>query len=359
MTSLRGLIPLCALLVACGRGTQPTPTIGDDASMRTGTPEGWPRVLVVTAGEGPALFLGPESDSPPIGYLSSGVRLRLDGPPVNGRVPVTVAGGMQARGWAQLGRVGLYVTHRGRLDGTPSYVAVGDLVGVTGRTDDGQWRIRVAPWMGREELDRLGPFDATVAADGLTDTAPAGPDAELNAGENRLLPVGTEVPVYDRPGGAVVARIPATDTAHTVVVLRSRGGWNGIRAGVGPYLVGYVQGELAAADAAPQARWTTPTAGADGIPARIAGETGSLHRLAEGTRIRFLDRVIAVARRGAWARELGRVSGGRADVYVAVDDGCALRGLVREDDLLSAEGAATPPASAAPAEPMPAGPSGS
>lgn len=356
-----GSIVLCALAslslaAGCGGGTAAPPTtIGDDDAARSGPPEGWPQVLVVTAGEGPALFLGPESDSPGIGYISPGTRVRLDGPPQNGRVPVTIAGGLSARGWIPLGRVGAYTSQRGRIDGTPTYVGVGDLVGLLERTSGG-FRVQIAPWLGRAENDRLGPWTAELPADWLTDQRPAAGDTELNPGTNKRLPAGREVPVFDRPNGRVIATIPASDPPQTVVVLRERGGWSGVRAGVGPYLVGYVQGELEDADAAPRATWAPEQAAEGGMPARIAEEEGPLHRVAAGTRVRFLDRVIGRLRGEGWARELSRVSDGRVDVYLAVDDATAIRGLVRERDLTAvAEPAATaPPGGAPPAATTPA-----
>jgi hypothetical protein len=323
---------LLASLASCG-GTQPAATLGDDDDARTGPPEGWPRILVVTPGAGPALYLGSDDDSPAIGYVSGGVRVRLDGPPRNGRVPVTVSGGLSARGWMPLSRVGMYVTRRGRVDGTPTYVGVGDLVSLVGRNDDGSWRVSIAPWLGRGENDRLGPFEGTLDADQLSESPAEGPDTGLNPGENHLLPAGREVPVYDRANGRVIATIPAADTAHTVVVLRTRRGWNGIRAGVGPYLIGYVQGELEAAEGPPTITYE-PRARVEGQPPqRIQEEQGTLYTVRSGARIRFLDRVIARTRGDGYARELGRVGEGQVDAYVAVDDSCAIRGLVRSRDL--------------------------
>jgi hypothetical protein len=317
----------------CGGSQAASRTIGDDDAARTGAPEGWPRVLVATHGSGPALYLGPEGDAPAIGYVSPGVRVRLDGPPREGRVPVTVAGGLIARGWMPLGRVGAYLARRARLAGTPTYVGVGDLVSILGRNDDGSFRVEVAPWLGREENDRLGPWTATVPAEWLTSTRPEGPDTGLSQGENRRLPAGQSVEVFDRPNGRVVGRIPAADPPHTVVVLRSRNGWHGIRAGVGPYLVGYVRVELEPADGPPRATWSPPATREDRMPHRIAEDEGPLRRVRPGTRVRFLDRVIARLRSGGWARELGRTRDGRIDVYVAVDDASAVRGLVRARDL--------------------------
>lgn len=328
-------------LAACGGGgsqSASTTTIGDDSAARSGPPEGWPRVLVVTPGPGPALFLGPEDDSPPIGFVTTGTRVRLDGPPRNGRVPVTVAGGLSARGWIPLGRIGAYTAQRGRIEGTPTYVGVGDLVSIVERTGEG-FRVQVAPWMGREENDRLGPWTGVVPADWLTPDRPAAGDTGLNEGTSKRLPAGREVPVYDRPNGRVIATIPATDPPQTIVVLRERSGWAGVRAGVGPFLVGYVQGELADAEGAPRASWEPPSGtGGDSAPQRIQEEEGTLYRVRRGTRVRFLDRVIGRLRTEGWARELGRVSDGRIDVYVAVDDSTALRGLVRERDLTAAQG---------------------
>src|SRR5688572_28415821 len=143
MLRLQAAIAVVFVLVAtsCG-GTRPPPTIGDDTAARTGPPQGWPGVLVVAPGAGPALYLGPESDSPAIGYLSPGVRVRLDGPPQNGRLPVTVGGGLSARGWIPIARLGAYTTQRGRIDGTPTYVGVGDLVTLVERNGDGSWRVQ-------------------------------------------------------------------------------------------------------------------------------------------------------------------------------------------------------------------------
>lgn len=336
LASFASLLVLASLaacsLTACG-GTQPARTVGDDDAARTGPPEGWPRILIVTPGTGPALYLGPDVDSPAIGYVSQGVRVRLDGPPRGERVPVTVSGGLSARGWMPLSRVGAYVTRRGRVDGTPTYVGVGDLVSLLGRNEDGSWRASIAPWLGRGENDRLGPFEGNLDADQIGDAPAEGPDTGLNAGENKLLPAGREVPVYDRPNGRVVATIPAADTPHTVVVLRTRRGWNGIRAGVGPYLIGYVQGELEPADGPPAITWT-PSVRVEGQPPqRIQEEQGPMYTVRPGARIRFLDRVIARTRGPGYARELGRVGEGQLDAYVAVDDSCAIRGLVRQRDL--------------------------
>jgi hypothetical protein len=328
------LLCLAACVASCGGASRAsTATIGTDDDARTGAPEGWPRVLVVMPGSGPALYLGSEDESPAIGYVTGGTRVRIDGPPRNGRVPVTVAGGLAARGWVPLGRVGAYVTQRGRIEETPTYVGIGDLVGILEQTDGG-FRVQVGPWLGRAENDRLGPWTATLPASWLGADRASEPDTSLTPGENRRLPAGQEVAVYDRPNGRVLSTLPAADPPHTVVVLRERAGWAGIRAGVGPYLVGYIRSEqLTAAEGPPRATYQPARAGADGMPARIGAEDGTLHRVSQGARVRFLDRTIARLRSTGWAREIGRVGDGRLDLYVAVDDSMAIRGLVRERDL--------------------------
>ncbi len=330
---LLGYVIASLCMAGCGgRSSAPPTAIGSDDSARTGAPDGWPRVLVVGPGTGPALFLGPENESPAIGYISTGTRVRIDGPPQNRRVPVTVAGGLSARGWIPLGRVGAYTSQRGRIEGTPTYVGVGDFVSILDRTERG-FRVEIAPWLGRTEEDRLGPWTAELPADWLTDERPSGADSGLNPGANKRLPLGREIPVYDRPNGSVIATIPPSDPPHTIVALREQNGWSGVRVGVGPFLVGYVQGEFEAAEAAPAAVWQAPRAADGEMPIRIAEEQGLLHRVSAGTRVKFLDRVIGRLRGQGWARELSRVSGGRVDVFIAIDDSTAIRGLVQEGEL--------------------------
>ena len=341
MPKLAIVLLFSVLIASCGGGAASSagPTLGDETTARTGPPEGWPRVLRALPGEGPALFLGPESDSPALGYVSGGTRVRIDGGPVNGRVPVTVAGGMTVRAWMPLSRLALYATRRGRIPETPTYLAVGDPVSIVSREPDRSWRVQIGPWLGRGESDRLGPRPATLSADWLSETPPEGRDTGLNPGENRLVPGGREIPVYDRARGQVIATLPAIDPPHTVVVLRARSGWSGVRVGVGPYLVGYVQGELGEAAEAPPAPVWTPDHAAEGeAPISIQNEEGPLRRIRAGARVRFVDRVIARLRTDAWARELGTAPGGRLDVYIAADDGCAIRGAVRPRDVLEADG---------------------
>lgn len=336
------VIPACGGTSA-GTRTAATPVVSEaDATEETrdGPPEGWPRILEFVGGAEPALYYGPGADAPALGYVSDGVRARLESSPENGRVLVTVAGALSIRAWVPLTRLSAYVTQRGRVDGTPTYVAPGDRVSILGRNPDGSFRVSVAPWLGRSESDRLGPWEGTLPAASIATEAPE--RGELNPGENRLLG-GGETAVYDRPGGTIIATIPPAEPQHVAVVLRSRGGWSGVRIGVGPYIVGYVQGELAAAAGAPSALYHPAELAEGAMPQRIADETGTLHRVAAGTRIRFVDRIVGRLRSEGWARAISQVGEGDADVYMAIDNGVAVRGLVPASALRAApEGGATP-----------------
>lgn len=330
-------------LVACGR---PPPPTGLNIP-RGQPPDGWPSVLVSLRGRAPALYAGPEDAAPAFGHLGDGARVRVEGPPSGQRIPVTVGGGMVVRAWAQLNRLAAFTTRRGRVDGTPVYVGVGDPVSILGRQDDGSYRVIVRPRLGRPEIDdTLVGYAATMAADWLNEGSGETVDEGLTPGEPMRLPPGQETLLYDRPGGSVVARLPALDPPLTVVVLRRREGWSGVRIGVGPFLAGYVQAELAPSTM--EAVGERPRRSAtEGIPRRIAAETGPLHRVRAGTRVRFYGEEVATLRRDGWARELSPRQGNEADVYVAVDDGVAIRGVVPVsaltpvEDGASAGGAAT------------------
>jgi hypothetical protein len=293
-------------------------------------------VLVTTGGRAPALFAGPDEAAPAFGHLGEGMRVRVEGPLQGQRVPVTVGGSMVVRAWAQVNRLAAATTRRGRVEGTPVFVGVADPVSLVGRDGDA-FRVVVRPRLGRPEVDdTLVGYGATLASDWIAEGEVGAADAGLNPGEPMRLPAGQEVPLYDRPGGNVVARLPPLDPPLTVMVLRNRDGWNGVRVGVGPFLVGYVQGTLEPSTA--EALGTRPTRReTDGMPTRIANETGTLFRVAAGTHVMFYGEDVATLRRDGWARELSPRQGDQADVYVAVDDGVAIRGVVPVSSLTPVE----------------------
>lgn len=329
-----------ALTVGCGGGNAASgPATRSTAASAEGPPPGWPAVLQVGPPQGPlpALYLAGDEHAPPFGYLSEGVRVRVNGAPVGGRLPVTVGGRMIVHGWVPLARLRAFVNQRGRIEGTPAFLGIGDPVGIVSQSSDGSFRVEIRPRLGREGAADLGPFIGSVPADWLVDHAEGEGDPGLTPGEFRRLPAGTEVPVYDRPGGAVIARLPALDPPLTVVVIRSQNGWNGVRVGVGPFFVGYIQGELEASSADQLGTRPVPESievESGHMPERIAVEEGALFRVQAGTWIRFYDEQVARLRETGWAREMTRTTGSDdVDVYVAVDDGVAVRGVVSQSAL--------------------------
>lgn len=348
LASFALLLALCLAAPGCRRGQTSTEVdeAGTGGSDGTSTepgppPADWPRILVVGPGTGPALYLGAEESAPAVGYLNPGVRIRLESAPSNGRIEALVAGPMATKAWIPLSRVAAYAQERGRVEGTRAYLGPNDLVGIMGTTGD-QMRIEVRPWLGGANV--LGPFVGTFPRDKVAAEQVEGAEG-VSDGQCYRLPAGQTLPVYEQPStaGTPTATLPALDPPLPVVVLRERGGWFGVRAGYGPYLTGYVQGQLTPCQGAmPAPEPMSPASGGE-RPYWMSQENGALHRVAPGTRVRFHGHTIARLREQGWARELGRQDGGMVDVFVAVNDDVALRGLVPEDSLTLVEGQPTAP----------------
>jgi len=147
LTYLGPVLVLAVVLAApgCRRASAgPDEGTGEDTSSGAGSsgaeeaaepgppPEDWPRILVVVPGSGPALYLGHESDAPAVGYLGSGVRVRLESAPMNGRIEVLVGGARATKGWVPITRLGGYAQQRGRVEGTRAYLGPNDLVSIAG-----------------------------------------------------------------------------------------------------------------------------------------------------------------------------------------------------------------------------------
>lgn len=313
--------------------------VAEEAAQPPG--EGWPRVLVTGPGTGPALYLGNASSAPGVGYLNPGVRVRLESAPINGRVQVLVGGGLATKGWVPLSRLGGYAQERGRVEGTRAYLAPGDFVSIQGPAETaGQMRIEARPWLGGTnfisptgEEGFVGTFDASK----ISDRPPEGDVEGVSPGECFRLPAGQTVAVTERPNGETLAILPALDPPLAVTVLRQRDDLFGVRAGYGPYLTGYVRGALTPCDGAAPTPEPAAPSGDGERPYWMSQETGNLYRVASGTAIGSHDRAIARLRTEGWARELGRQEGGLVDCFIAVDDGVAIRGLVRESHLTLVE----------------------
>lgn len=337
------------LLGGCARGTGEEGAGGGASAggeqASAGPPADWPRVLVVgpPANE-PALYLGAAEDAPAFGYVNPGVRVRLESAPQSGRIEALVAGPLPTKGWLPLTRVAAIAQQRGRVEGTPFYLGPNDYVNVLGPDGQGRMRVAVRPWLGGGTfLDpRVGTFPADQLGDRPVDPATVEQPTE---GTCYRLPPGQTVPIFDRPGGQPVASLPPQDPPATVVVLRERAPWYGVRAGYGPYIVGYVQAPLTPCGGPrPAATPMVPPSGG-GMPYWMTQEHGPLYRVAAGTRVTFGGQTIARLRDQGWAREIGR-EGDQVDVFVAVNDDVALRGLVPASALTLVESgpAAAPPA---------------
>lgn len=328
------LASLALAMAGCGARGSSGSTAGGDDEAEAGA-SGWPTVLISRAGDGPALYAGADADAPAFGYLSEGVRLRLDSAPTSGRILVTVGGSVVVHGWVPLSRMQAYTNERGRIDGTPIFLGVGDPVGFVATAPDGAVQVELRARLGREGAEDLGPFVGTVPLGWLVDRPTVETDDGLDAGTPMLLPAATEVGLYDRPNGNIIVTLPVLDPPLTVVSLRDRSGWHGVRVGVGPFLVGYVHADLEPSTA--EAIGTRPglpsVADSDGTPARIAmEEDGTLVRVDSGTRVRFYGDEVARLRAQGWARELGR-DGDEVDAFIAVDNGVAVRGIISADSV--------------------------
>lgn len=304
----------------------------DLTALRRPPPPEWPRVLVAAPGTGPALYLGPASSDPALGYLEPGVRVRLDSAPIQGRVEVLVGGDLPARGWVPLARLGQHVGTRGRIGDTVAYVAPNDVVGFVEPL--GAEGFRVAARVPLRGGEVLGPFLGELPAAQLSDRPFEGDLPGLTPGDCYRLPPDQDVALYAEIGDEPALALPALDPPLEVTVLRRQAEWYGVRAGYGPYVTGYLRGDLTPCE-------EDPVDPEDELPVWMSRESGPLFRVAAGTRVAFNARTIARLRTGGWARALASTDTPLVDVFVAVDDSMALRGLVPQGALTRAGSFAT------------------
>lgn len=311
---------------AAAPGQDPTPT-----EPQSPPPSDWPDRLVAGPGTGPALFVTGDAQAPAVGYVSPGVAFTVTGAPEGQRVPVRIDGPLEVRAWLAMERLAGRVHERGRVGKAPGYVGPNDVVRIVGDGGEGLLRIELRPPL--REGHELPPMEAIYPADRIgaqrVDPSRAkGP----SPGTAVTLPSGEPVPVYDRPGGDVVATLPDLDPPLTLVKVVERGEWSGVRVGTGPYLVGFVNVPLTSASEPPR-REEDPLAHpttASSVPLRLQTEPDQpLRRVKVDTPIRFNGRTVAVVRQPALAREMVRhEAAGQVDVFVAADDDVAVRGMV-------------------------------
>lgn len=331
--------------------------------------------MLVSADDRPALFIRPEPDSALIGYLADDVLLELAGSIEHGRVPVRVDGSLRARGYVPQEWLRLRVQRRGRVRGTPVYVGPGDRVRVLGNEPGApdRFRVEVTPRVGARELGR---YEGSYPSVGLAARAPEATAEAPDPGVAYQVPAALPLPLFEVPGGPLVAELPAQPVATDVRVISEQDGWLAVRVGTGPYLIGWthlslhkLEGESAAPAAPPTAApavstpldaSTTPAVASpngqtpsevasQGVPARLVNEPGELRRVAAHSKVVFGEQVIGVFKAEGWARVLYTYPNGFADVFAAADDRVAIRGLMRTVDLLPVQVA--PAQTVVPAQP--------
>ena len=354
---------LLSISVACGGGGAATTETETDPAGETGTtggemsagassamedPERWPRDFVTGPGGGPALYLSADPDAAAVGYVSPDVGFRIAGFPREGRIPVRINGGLKVKAWLTTDRMSLYAQQAQRIEGTPTYLGAGDAVRVIGPDEaPGMLRVEITPNLGRGPEHGMPSFPAVIADTMLGTTPPA--DAEpVRPGPAHALPANTEVQIFATPDSPI-ATIPAMENPPIVSLIRARGRWKKVLVGTGPYIMGYVNVDLTPVENydEPAARPSTPIGE---VPLRLQNDQQhALWRVAEGARIRSQGRIFTIVDGPAYARELERFEDDNTvDVFVAVDDDVAVRGLVRIRDLQPVETDTTPPAEAQP-----------
>jgi hypothetical protein len=353
IATLWGILLAVAVGLGCGGAKRQTASTASErpraeAGKAGGTaeatevrprPSDWPKDFIAGPGSGPALYLGPEGDSAAIGYVSPGIRMRIASAPNNERIKVLIAEGMKVRGWLTLSRLALRVHKKGSIAGAPVSVGPGDVVGVAGETDkDGLLRLKVRPRFARLPEDAFEPYTGIYPANRLgAKQAPEGAKP-LPSGTPMRLPADKKVKIYDKPGGKVVATLPALDPPLTVIQRVKKGPWKGVRAGAGPYLKGWLDAELSQADGNSSGTAPDPLTyekGSGPVPLRLQSEKDRpLWKVPAGTRVRFEDTTVAMLSKDGFAREMNRYEDdGEVDVFVAADDAVAVRGIVQIDAL--------------------------
>ncbi|HEY6878924.1 MAG TPA: hypothetical protein VI299_12930 [Polyangiales bacterium] len=296
-----------------------------------------PSPILIDAPDRPALFLDSSADAAQIGYLGDDVPLEITGRAREGRVPVRIDGALRTRGFVDVERLTLRVQRRGRIRGTPIYVGPNDVVGIRGKVGRRSSVRAQARLHGRA----LGPsYEGTYPREGLAVTSAPLDAQPPDVGEPYVVPAATAVPLHEAPDTAQAYELPPQHESYEVRVLNRAQHWLAVRAGEGPYLIGWTPLALERAHAevpSAHARHGSDTPGSasgTSLPVRLVNEPGALKRVAAGSKVVFGDQVIGVLKRDGYARVVQEYQqAGYADVFVAADDQVALRGLVRASDL--------------------------
>ena len=311
---------------------------GESAIGQNDRASGFPQEMLLAHTDQPAFFLSAQPDAAIVGFGSDELAVKLEGSPAGDRVRVRVEGPLEVTAFVPKELLMLRVQRRGQVRGTPVYLAPNHAVQVLGNADaKGRLRVRAAATVMGESLE---PMEGTFPSSGLA-ARPAPESAQQPAeGQAKLVPANRELRLLDRPHGTLTVVVPGKPAPWAIRALGQRDGFTAVRAGEGPFLVGYTDLSLAPAPtptshAAPPVHAKKPKATGGAVPARLLRETGPLRRVKRGARLRFDGQDIATFHAAGYARVLARYPNGELDVFAAVDDTVALRGLLRHDDLTS------------------------
>lgn len=326
-------------LAGCAGTRRQDPQAARPSRRTSADDEQLPEQMLLAYTDKPVFFTGPEPDAGVVGFGSPDLLLTITGPAIQGRLPVRVEGPLEVSAFVPEELLILRVQRRGQVRGTPAYVAPDHALRVLGTAEDSaRWRVLVIPVLLGEALDPMvGSYPKRGLAPQLAPAA-AEPPAE---GEAALVPAGIPLRLYDQPDGQLVYRVKARSEPWPLRVLGVRGGMTAIRAGEGPFLVGYTEAPLLPAEGVtPNVRDPRPRKPAvrkQAIPARLLRETGPLKRVVRGAELRFDGQVIGRFREPGYARVLAKYPNGELDVFAAIDDSVALRGLLRANEVTALE----------------------
>lgn len=321
------------VVLALGAAIVATPSPSSTQAPPTASP--YPIRLVTGEGSGPAIYLGTDERAPAIGYISPGVEVELTDAPVGGRAPVRVRGSMRVRGFLDVSRLTGRIVRRGRIRGTPVYVTGGDSVVVHGVGPDQRADVSIRVTVAGTTRDFRGSYPLQgIGLDTPADT----PDVSAPGTPCTLASTGP-LALAEQPGGAATltlsaGTIPCRD-------LGIEGGAYKVLLGTGPYLAGYVSVAPTPAaeprDVRVDARFRSPPTGPAGtVPERLRHDAQlPLVRIAAGTRVVHERETIAILDEVGYARIVERHDGvGEVDVFVAIDDRVAVRGIVETSAIL-------------------------
>lgn len=329
-------------LIACERDAPPpahapqTATEGAESESESRPHGTLPPTARIAEGRGPALYLGADVGSQGFGYLSPGVMVELAGELEASRILARVRGQMRVRGYIPIHRLELLALTRGRVRDTPIYLGAGDAVRLIGYGEEaGRVRVAATPTI----VSREGANVNVPRYEGSFPAAALGGEAPIEGGglpgRPVLIRADHALPIFDETGKERLLTLPPNHHFEAYEVRRD-GDRVAVLLGSGPYLAGYLHHGEIIPDAEPRGEKSANTASArpETIPERIRRDesSGPLRRVRAGTRVVFDGVTIASVDAPAHAREMARYEEtGEVDVFVAVDDDVAIRGMVPID----------------------------